>query len=371
MADSKWIWAILAAAVVAAFIYNRSELSQSEDTIVPKIAFIVGGPDPFWQEVIAGAKQSEKENGADITYFVPDEGGKDQTRHLLSVKAADYDGVAISPLAPETQGKAISVLAAQTTVVTYDNDAPQSLRHCYVGTNNLLAGRDCGKLVQSALPEGGKIALFVGDVERDNARLRRNSLINALREKPIGTSIEETALDQPIEAGKFAIVATYLDGSVSSKAKENAAQALSDHAELDAMVGLYGYNGPMCLEALTEANKLGEVKIIAFDAHDATLQGIEAGNIYGTVVQDPYQYGYEAVRVLVGLANRKDSALPFVGSGTFYFPCQPLTQENLAQYKNKVSQRGTATESNPKEEPTAKAQPAEKETAQPAEAAAS
>lgn len=362
MSDSKWLWAILAAALIAAIFYNRSELAESQPArVTPKIAFIVGGPGQFWQQVIAGAKQSEKENGATVTYFVPEEGGQEQTRQLLAVNGEEFDGIAISPLDPDKQGKPISVLASQTTVITYDNDAPQSLRHCYVGTNNLIAGRDCAQLLQRALPDGGKVALFIGDVDRENARSRRTGFINTLTDQRIGTELEDAPLDEPSEAGKYSIVATYLDGSLSSKARENAAEALQSHPDLDAMVGMYGYNGPMCLKALEAAGKLGEVKIVAFDALDATLEGIEAGHVYGTVVQDPFQYGYEAVRVLVGLANRKSSALPFAGSGTFYFPCQPLTQENLAQYKNKVSMREPPGKAKPPAESATTTKPEEEQ----------
>ena len=56
-----------------------------------------------------------------------------------------------------------------------------------------------------------------------------------------------------------------------------------------------------------------QIKIIAFDEEDETLQGITDGHIYGTVVQNPYQYGYESVRILAGLARGDQSVLPSEG----------------------------------------------------------
>ena len=81
---------------------------------------------------------------------------------------------------PDEQTRLISQLAADLFVVTVDNDAPQSVRHCYVGTNNLSAGKMAVELIQRALPNGGKIALFVGDNERQNARDRRLAVISQL-----------------------------------------------------------------------------------------------------------------------------------------------------------------------------------------------
>ena len=41
--------------------------------------------------------------------------------------------------------------------------------------------------------------------------------------------------------------------------------------------------------------KVGHVKIIAFDEADETLAGISAGAIEATVVQQPYEFGYQAI----------------------------------------------------------------------------
>ena len=65
------------------------------------------------------------------------------------------------------------------------------------------------------------------------------------------------------------------------------------YPEMNAMVGLFEYNPPACYQALQQANKLGEIKLIGFDENELTLQAIKDGTCVGTVVQDPYQYGYQ------------------------------------------------------------------------------
>jgi ribose transport system substrate-binding protein len=61
------------------------------------------------------------------------------------------------------------------------------------------------------------------------------------------------------------------------------------------MVGLYSYNGPAILAAVRAAGKAGKVKIVCFDDDTATLDGIAAGDIYGTVVQISTRIGYETI----------------------------------------------------------------------------
>jgi len=120
-------------------------------------------------------------------------------------------------------------------------------------------------------------------------------------------------------------------------AKDNAVQALKDHPGLDCMVGMFGYSSPLCLEALKEAGKAGEVKLVAFDEHEATLQGIIDGDIYATLVQDPYQFGYQSVRILVRMARGDDTVLPL--SRSLYFRALPVRQENVEAFKAKLNKQ--------------------------------
>lgn len=342
MSSKKWLWLAVVAILLGGVLYNSRELGLPRlTTKTPKFAFLVGGrTDPFWQRVTNGAQEAAKQYGARLEIIVPDDGGVDQTKRLLTINPDEYDGVAVSPMEPKMQTRPISVLATRTKVVTFDNDAPESIRHCYVGTNNYVSGTQCGQLVKEVLPDGGMIALFVGDHDRENSQLRRQGVIDALKGKYRTPGEDLDPIDQPINAGDYTIVATYLDRGINEVAKENGILALKEHPDLNGMVGLYGHNGPMCLEALQQENMLGKVKIVAFDEHEDTLAGIEAGHIYGTVVQEPYQYGFETVRILVALSE-ETSFQPYTGRGSIYLPCSIVKAENLSSVRSKLKLQQT------------------------------
>lgn len=76
------------------------------------------------------------------------------------------------------------------------------------------------------------------------------------------------------------------------------------------MVGLFAYNPPLILEALKQAGKVGEVKVVGFDEDDVTLQAIKDGTVHGTVVQDPYEYGNRSIKILHALASGDMSVIP-------------------------------------------------------------
>src|SRR5204862_8210543 len=77
----------------------------------------------------------------------------------------------------------IDQAARKTNLITHDSDAPESNRLMYIGMDNYIAGRMCGQLVKEAMPNGGKVAIFVGRLEQDNAVKRRPRTIDELHER--------------------------------------------------------------------------------------------------------------------------------------------------------------------------------------------
>src|SRR5205823_14907122 len=78
---------------------------------------------------------------------------------------------------------------------------------------------------------------------------------------------------------------------------------LVKHPDIKCLIGLWAYNPPAMLEAVKNARRQGKVMLVGFDENEETLQGIKDGHVYGTVVQNPFMFGYEAVKILTGLAK--------------------------------------------------------------------
>jgi ribose transport system substrate-binding protein len=144
----------------------------------------------------------------------------------------------------------------------------------------------------------------------------------------------EDSLGGSISNGKYIVIDTRTDGFDFNKAKAQAEDAIAAYPRLDCMVGLFAYNPPMILEAVRDANKLSQIQIVAFDEDAVTLQGIVDGEIYGTVVQNPYQYGYESVRVLAGLARGDSSVLP--EDGFLNIPARQIRHDNAQAFRDEL-----------------------------------
>jgi ribose transport system substrate-binding protein len=92
----------------------------------------------------------------------------------------DTKGVAITVMSADAQADVLAAIAAKVPLVTHDSDAPSSPRKLYHGMDNYSAGRELGKLIRSTLPDGGKIAVFVGSMDAQNARERQQGMIDEL-----------------------------------------------------------------------------------------------------------------------------------------------------------------------------------------------
>ena len=135
-------------------------------------------------------------------------------------------------------------------------------------------------------------------------------------------------IGQSGQAYRFhALTGTLTDQFDRAVGKANAEDAISKHPDLGCMVGLFAYNPPLCLAALEQAGKIGEVTVVAFDEADETLRAIQEGSVYGTVVQDPYNYGYRSVEVLSALAQGDRSVLP--ESGFIDIPARQIRKDDV------------------------------------------
>jgi ribose transport system substrate-binding protein len=209
-------------------------------------------------------------------------------------------------------------VAQKAVVFTQDSDAPDSKRECYVGTDNVAAGRQAGALIKEALPQGGKIALFVGKLDARNAQER----LQGIKEAIAGTKIE--------------ILDVRTDDTDQVRAKANVSEMLVGHPEVAGLVGLWSYNGPAILNAVRDAGKSGQVKIIAFDEDDETLTGVKSGAIIGTVVQQPYEFGYQSMTRLAKVVKGDRSGLP--STHQIFIPTRVIRQDNVDDFRAKLTQ---------------------------------
>jgi ribose transport system substrate-binding protein len=300
-----------------------------------KFALVTTGVASFWDICKKGGEDAAAALGVEVEVLMPSS-GDDQKSKLEDLLAKGVDGIAVAAIDPVNQAGLFDEVAENAILITMDTDAPTSKRKVYVGMDNYEAGWMCGELVKEALPEGGEVALFIGRLEQDNAKRRRQGVIDCL----LGREKDATRYDapgQPLVGTKYTVLATVTDQFDRAKGKANVEDMLTKHEGIDALVGLFAYNPPLILEALKQANRLGEVKVVGFDEDEVTLQGIEDGTVYGTVVQDPYEYGNRSIRILHALSQGDQSVIP--DSGFINIEARQIRKNKVVAFREDLNSK--------------------------------
>ena len=289
-------------------------------TTTHKLAFVTNNPSDFWAIARKGTEKAAAEiPGVEVEFRINSDGtAAEQQRVVDDLLAKGIHGIAISPVDPANQTPMINNAAAKALVITQDSDAVTSNRACYIGTDNVAAGRQAAEMIKEALPEGGEIMLFVGTLDAANAQQRSQGIREVLN----GTNIK--------------ILDIRTDNTDRVRAKSNAADTLVKYPQVSALVGLWSYNGPAILGAVRDSGKIGKVKIIAFDEEDETLAGIKEGAIYGTVVQQPFEFGYRSMELMSKYLNGDKSVIP--ASKQIFVPTLAIKKDGIEAFIVKVNQ---------------------------------
>jgi ribose transport system substrate-binding protein len=323
---TRSVLSFLCAAVLCALILSGCQPSTNPTNNAGgtggphRLAFVPNNASDFWIIARKGTEKAEKEiPGISVEFRIPADGtAAEQQRIVDELLAKGIHGIAISPVDPANQTAMLNRAAEQAVVVTQDSDAPNSNRVCYIGTDNVAAGRQAGELLKEALPNGGKVMVFVGVLDAANAQQRYQGLKEAIA----GSNIQ--------------ILDVRTDNTDRVRAKSNVADTLVNNPDIAGMVGLWSYNGPAILSAVKEANKVDRVKIIAFDEEDETLAGVRDGAIFATVVQQPFEFGYQSMALMAKILGGDKSGIP--PSKQIFVPTLAVKKADVEEFTKKINQ---------------------------------
>lgn len=301
---------IASSAIAMALTATQASFAADKKTL----AFVVNVPADFWTIARAGTNKAQAElPNYNIEFYIPGEmSAAAQKKILEDLLARGVAGVAISPVNPDDSTAILNEVASKAVLITHDADAPKSNRLMYVGTDNVAAGRQAGELMKKALPNGGKAMLFVGTMDAANARERSQGIKEAIA----GTKIE--------------IIDIRTDGGDQAKAKANVEDTLTKYPDIDLLVGLWAYNTPQIYNAVKALGKAGSVKIVGFDEDQQTLKGVAEGVIDGTVVQQPYEFGYQSMINMAKLIEGDKSVIP--ENKLQIVPTQIIDKSNVKEF---------------------------------------
>jgi ribose transport system substrate-binding protein len=264
----------------------------------PKLLFVTNTNSDWWNAVEKGMTDGGKDfdcvsemrrNNGEI------QGQVEKLRDVLA--RPDIDGVAVSVLEADAEGILDAMRAlkkAGKIVIAIDSDVvPTAVdaRDGYIGTNNLRAGEAAGRAAAVLRPEGGKVVAFVGTSSAANARERSDGFFQG--------------------AGpKFNKVETSEDGGDHGRAASNVKTALIKTPDLGVLLGLWSYNAPAIAEQVRKDPAVRKrTTVVTFDLDEGAVVDLADGMIDATVCQNPYEMGYQGVKLLKALLNKDEKTV--------------------------------------------------------------
>jgi ribose transport system substrate-binding protein len=307
----------ITAAVTLAFALATGAQAQDKKTL----AFVVNGASDFWKLAEAGVRKAQGElPNYELEFKYPEQAAAAiQQRLMDDLVAAGVDAIMVSAVDPKTSTEALNRIGSQVPLFTTDSDAPDSNRIAYIGSSNTDAGKQAGEIMVKAMPEGGKCIGFVGLPGADNARERIEGVKDV------------------IKSSKVELIDVRGDDIDQTRAKRNVEDALAANPDITCFVGFYSYNTPRIYEVLKESGKLGQIKVIGFDEDPITLGGVREGTIEATVVQQPYEWGYQGMKLMAKYLEGDKSVVP--ADKLIIVPTKVIDKSNVDDFEAELKAR--------------------------------
>jgi ribose transport system substrate-binding protein len=261
-----------------------------------RIIILTNGNSPFWDACRVGLQEADakldlQSAGMKAVLEVNDGTPKGQIDKLrqyssqsniiaVGISALDATNEAVADEMRKLQQKGVKIICIDSDV---DRDQMRDARIAFVGTDNLQGGRELGKCAKGLRPEGGEYVTFVGRKAAQNAIER------------IG-GFAEGAGD------KFNSADSMGDDIDLRKARENVRTAMLK-PNVNTLVGIWSYNAPAIVDVVKEKDARGKYTIVTFDAEPDAIGEMSKRMIDAMVVQNPYEMGYQGVRLMKALVE--------------------------------------------------------------------
>lgn len=299
-------------------VLNENTLNENPKPVAEDEVYYLVGMHiilPYWQDHRRGLETAAKELGVKVVFT--GENGNDAARQvdifeqIITKKPA---GILVSPIDPEMMIEPINkAISLGIPVVCIDTDSPKSNRLTYLGTDNYVSGQRAGEILAKAIGYTGEVGILTIPG------------VYSLDERQRGFE-EYLEKNYP----KIKVTSVMNDEADPSRAANIAAQMLKAAPNVSGIFGTDAASAVGAVVALRKINKLGKVKIIAFDKDSSVLKLVEQGEIEATLVQRTFTMSYYGLKFLYDFRHK---SIKMTQDMTGLNPLPPLVDAGIIVVK--------------------------------------
>ncbi|MBN2617066.1 MAG: substrate-binding domain-containing protein [Spirochaetales bacterium] len=247
--------------------------------------FIPTSDQAFFNGLKKGAMAAEEDFDCYVSFYSIDNNIMD----LNMVPFLGINGIALYPLGKSSEIKdQIKFLEEYgIPVIQIENEVLRDKNTFYVGTNNFESGRAIGEI--SKRTEKDLLNIQIIYSEKNPGLLSNKSIVELGLKSSLGDKINKldytiTSLN-PLDAERIVY------------------EIVKNSPEVDLIVLTDPNDSLVAVQAIIDSNMVGEIQIISFGDSDEILNYMDKGVILGSIVRNPYEIGYNAVKSLYEIEN--------------------------------------------------------------------
>jgi ribose transport system substrate-binding protein len=236
--------------------------------------------DEFYITMNCGAQEKAKELGVTLDFQGPDEfDAAQQTPIVDAVAAKSPDAILIAPTDTKALFAPITQAAQNSKIVLVDTtlDDP-SMAVSQIASDNLAGGKTAAETLLKLIGGKGKVMVVNVKPGISTTDQRGQGFEEGVKGKPGVTYLgQEYSNDDPAKAA--AIVTA----------------ALAKNPDLKGIFATNLFSAEGSASGLRQAGKLGDVKIVGFDAGPKQVQDLKDGLVQALIAQKPADIGAQGV----------------------------------------------------------------------------
>lgn len=305
---------IMVASFTAIYFYMFSDNATPTKAIFSKKRILVLAEvyqNPYWQIIRKGAEDAAANRGCVIEYEGPQTQSLSESLKIFDMGiAASVDGI-LTYIEQERSYDAIIKKATDRSipVITLDADAKNSSRNAYVGTDNIEAGKQAGIKLTDITYGKAEIGIIMAGKTITSQEDRVRGFRDYIR-----------------KFNGMKIIATESSDSDVIEAELVVRHMLDLHPELTALYCTSSVDGIGAARAVMDTGRNGKISIVCFDDLPETLDYIRHGVINASIVQKPYDIGYDSVNLVMDMLGGKKC------NGQYLKGIQVVDKDNVNNY---------------------------------------
>ncbi len=236
----------------------------------------------FWLTVKAGAEQAGKELGVKIIW----QGTAKETeveQQINIVQDMINRGVSAIVLAASDANALIGIVESAVNkgipIVTIDSGVNSDKPISFVATDNIAGAKIAAETLAKLIGEEGEVGLIPFVAGAATSEMREKGFKEGIAAYP-----------------KIKLVSVLYSDSNVAKAMDVTNDMLTSFPDIKGIFAANESSAVGCAQAIRSKGKVGQVKVVAFDAAEEEIQALKDGVIQALIVQNPFNMGYLGVK---------------------------------------------------------------------------